>query len=187
MNKLAPLFIAAGFVVLLVSSNAIAKWQQSAIFRQYETIDEPLRKTLAEDEFLADESNNRIYVINLWATWCPPCMKEIPHLNQLVEKYEEDGVLFLAINGENEKEVLQWMDYQKYDFIYFHLHNQKQLMNYLFELNPDDTHKTGQKPQHLPTNMIISNGKVIYYKAGYSKEALTELEQALELCMQPKH
>ncbi|MBR8536958.1 TlpA family protein disulfide reductase [Carboxylicivirga sediminis] len=183
MNRLLPLSISAIFSILLITSNVIARWQQSAIFRQYETIDEPLRCILEQDEFLADESNNRIYVINLWATWCPPCMKEIPHLNQLVDKYEEDGVLFLAINGEKEKDVVEWMDYQKNDFIYFHLHNQKQLMNYLFELNPNETHKTGQKPQHLPTNIIISNGELTFFNAGYSDEALVELEHALKKCL----
>lgn len=183
MKKYAPLFMAVGFAILLISTNAIAKWQQSAIFRQYETIDEPLQSILEQDDLLTDESNNRIYVINLWATWCKPCMKEIPHLNQLVEKYEEDGVLFLAINGEKEDDVVEWMDYQKNDFIYFHLHNQKQLMNYLFELNPNEMHKPGQKPQHLPTNIIISNGELTFFNAGYSDEALIELEQALKKCL----
>lgn len=184
MNKLSPFTFSAIFILLLIISNSIATWQQSAVFRDYKTIDEPLRRILEQDEFLADESQNRIYVINLWATWCQPCAKEIPHLNKLVDKYEEDGVLFLAINGENEKDVVEWLDLQKNDFIYFHLHNQKKLMDYLFQLNPDKNHKYGQKPQHLPTNIIISNGQVTYYNIGYSQETIGELEQAILKCLE---
>ncbi|WP_439183542.1 TlpA family protein disulfide reductase [Carboxylicivirga taeanensis] len=184
MNKLSPFILSAIFISLLLASNSIAKWQQSAVFRHYKTLDEPLRKILEQDDFLADESQNRIYVINLWATWCQPCAKEIPHLNKLVDKYEEDGLLFLAINGESEKEVLEWLDLQKNDFIYFHLHNQKKLMDYLFQLNPDKNHKYGQKPQHLPANIIINNNQVSYFKIGYSRESITELEEAIKQCLE---
>lgn len=39
-------------------------------------------------------------VINVWATWCGPCIKEIPELNELVEKYKDQGVRFLAFTNE---------------------------------------------------------------------------------------
>ena len=41
-------------------------------------------------------------VLVFWASWCAPCMAEIPHLNALVEEYG-DGVKVLGVNmGENE-------------------------------------------------------------------------------------
>ena len=182
-KQLTPYIISVVFIVLTISSNSIAKWQQLSMYKNYSTIDEPLRKVLEQDEFLADESSNRIYVINLWATWCKPCAKEIPHLNKLVDKYEDDGVLFLAINSEEEKEVVEWLDLQKNDFIYFHLHNQKMLVNYLFELNPDKAFKAGQKPQYLPSNIIIKDNKVVYFKSGYDEESILELEHVLKDCL----
>ncbi|MGY6521817.1 MAG: TlpA family protein disulfide reductase [Mongoliitalea sp.] len=39
-------------------------------------------------------------VINVWATWCGPCIKEIPELNELVEKYQDQGIRFLAFTNE---------------------------------------------------------------------------------------
>jgi thiol-disulfide isomerase/thioredoxin len=39
-------------------------------------------------------------VINVWATWCGPCIKEIPELNELVEKYKDQGIRFLAFTNE---------------------------------------------------------------------------------------
>jgi thiol-disulfide isomerase/thioredoxin len=179
MIKKAPLILSFSFVLLLISSNVISRWQQTAVYRNYDSIDEPIRKVLEQDDFLADESNNRIFVINLWATWCQPCAKEIPHLNKLVDKYEEDGVLFLAINSEKEKDVIEWLDLQKNDFIYFHLHNHRDLADYLFQLNPDQQYKAGQKPQHLPTNLIIKNNEIIFYQAGYSEDNIKLLEEAI--------
>jgi len=40
-------------------------------------------------------------VINFWATWCKPCMKELPHLNQIFLDYRERGVKVLAISEDS--------------------------------------------------------------------------------------
>lgn len=36
-----------------------------------------------------------VYVVEFWATWCPPCREQIPHMTELAHKYED--VVFLAI------------------------------------------------------------------------------------------
>ncbi len=43
---------------------------------------------LAKDYF--DIRDGRTHVINFWATWCKPCIKELPYIDQLTEKYGED-------------------------------------------------------------------------------------------------
>lgn len=45
--------------------------------------------------------NNNVVVINFWATWCGPCLEEIPELNRLVENCADKGVLFFAPTLEN--------------------------------------------------------------------------------------
>jgi len=40
----------------------------------------------------------RIVLVNLWATWCPPCKAEMPTLNQYYQDYAGDGFITLAIN-----------------------------------------------------------------------------------------
>jgi len=179
MKKITPYIGALAFCILLVSNNAISNWKSTRLFRGYETIDEPLRKIIANDELLSDEKDAKIFVINLWATWCQPCQHEIPHLNKLVDKYEQEGILFIAINGEKKEKVLKWMDLQKNEYIYFQLFNQKSLMKYLFQLNPDETYKAGQKPEHMPTNLIIKNNELVYFKSGYSKVAIEDLDKTL--------
>ena len=43
-------------------------------------------------------------MIDFWATWCGPCMKLIPEMEKLAEKYK-DRVIFLKVNADKEKEL----------------------------------------------------------------------------------
>ena len=39
-------------------------------------------------------------VLEFWATWCRPCINSIPHINQLVEQFACDSVMFISISKE---------------------------------------------------------------------------------------
>ena len=43
-------------------------------------------------------------VLDFWATWCGPCMRLIPELEKMAEKYK-DKVIFLKVNADKEKEL----------------------------------------------------------------------------------
>jgi thiol-disulfide isomerase/thioredoxin len=45
-----------------------------------------------------------VYVVEFWATWCPPCRTSIPHLTELQEKYEDD-VKIIGITTEDRETV----------------------------------------------------------------------------------
>lgn len=53
--------------------------------------------------------NGRFTYIDVWATWCGPCCKEIPHLEKLVEKYaaQADKVQFISISIDENVEAWQ--------------------------------------------------------------------------------
>ena len=46
-------------------------------------------------QYLIDESFNRPVVVDFWADWCAPCIKEIPELNALNEKHKDNLKVFL--------------------------------------------------------------------------------------------
>lgn len=45
------------------------------------------------------ELSGKVVVLNFWATWCQPCKEEIPHFNELYEKYREN-VEVVILNGD---------------------------------------------------------------------------------------
>ena len=45
-----------------------------------------------------DLSNNQTYVINFWATWCSPCIKELPHFEYVNKKYDNSIVKVFLVS-----------------------------------------------------------------------------------------
>jgi len=59
-------------------------------------------ETLDGDRIALDELSDRTVVLNFWATWCPPCVEEMPSLESLAEKFEgDDEVVFLAVSTDD--------------------------------------------------------------------------------------
>ena len=54
-------------------------------------------------ENLSDAS--KTYVVEFWATWCGPCMRSIPHLNELSLKYKTKGLVIMGISDETMGKV----------------------------------------------------------------------------------
>lgn len=44
----------------------------------------------------------RPVVLNIWATWCPPCVREMPSLQRVYERFREDGLAVLAVAVDDE-------------------------------------------------------------------------------------
>ncbi|AHE99163.1 TlpA family protein disulfide reductase [Thioalkalivibrio paradoxus] len=64
-----------------------------------------------------DESLGRVTLVNFWATWCPPCVHEIPSMNRLAGAYDEDEFAIVSINFREEPEhILEFMREVDVDF-----------------------------------------------------------------------
>ncbi|MCC5936312.1 MAG: TlpA family protein disulfide reductase [Lunatimonas sp.] len=93
--------------------------------------------------------------INLWATWCPPCRAEMPHISELYKKVSGDDVAFLMIALDDDFEKSKKFVSEKgYAFPIVHA---------AYGLNPSLT------SQAIPTTLVVSpEGKVVFYQEGMS-------------------
>ena len=59
------------------------------------------------------ELKGKVVLVNFWATWCPPCRKEMPDLQALYDKYHEQGFVVLSISDEEPAKVQPFITERK--------------------------------------------------------------------------
>lgn len=61
----------------------------------------------------------KVVVLDFWATWCPPCREEMPHLEKLHRELKDKGLVIIGINTEDAKAARSFM--KKYDYTFMTL------------------------------------------------------------------
>ena len=66
---------------------------------------------------LADDSRKsigdykgKLVLLNYWATWCAPCIKEMPELNLLQNKYRDQGLIVIALSDEDRERLIKFSE-----------------------------------------------------------------------------
>jgi len=83
------------FYLLLSSLGASAQWNTITSYNQYDEL---------AKEYM-DRDDGYTYIINYWATWCGPCVKELPYFEQLLTAYENEKVRVVLVSLDFPKKV----------------------------------------------------------------------------------
>ncbi len=54
--------------------------------------------------------NGKVIMVNFWASWCPPCRREIPGLNRLYKNYQKQGFVILGVALDDAQSVRNFLD-----------------------------------------------------------------------------
>ncbi len=74
-------------------------------------------ETLNSDNmFHLEETNGTIRIVNFWASWCSPCVEELPVLQNMQEEYKDQNIKVLLVNlNETEKAINLFLDTNSID------------------------------------------------------------------------
>jgi len=114
----------------------------------------------------------QVVVVNFWATWCPPCRREMPSLERLLQKTAGEGVVVLAVNiGEDVDTV----------FPFVGTIEPAPSFPLLFDSNAETLDEWGVRG--LPTTFVVAPDGSIAYRAvgGREFDHPALVEQLLQL------
>ncbi len=111
----------------------------------------------------------KVILLNFWATWCSPCKKEIPDLNELFKQYREAGlvVIGIALDQGGPEEVRKFLE--KYQIEYINLMGNEAVLE-AFQNIPGLGSIQG-----IPTSFLIDRkGQICRRFVGYTEKAIFE-------------
>ncbi len=118
-------------------------------------------KTLDGKIVSSNDLKGKVVLINFWATWCVPCLEEMPELVALRDKYKENkDFVFLTINSLEDAELVKkFVAEQKFNL----------------PLLLSENYTIANNVLSLPTTWFIDKqGKIAYSKSGYSTAGIFE-------------
>ena len=72
--------------------------------------------SLAGKTYSLESLKGRVVLLNFWATWCPPCRREMPDMEKLYREYESKGLTVLAVSDEDRETVEKFLQKNPYTF-----------------------------------------------------------------------
>ena len=136
---------------------------------------------ISGNEYTLQNLRGKIVVLNLWGTFCAPCITEMPELNKLVERYKDKDVVFLAASPE-QKPVLD-VFLQKHSFSYDVLPDAMAIVRNFAPKKkvPSPTDRPGSFPMLLPAHLVIDQeGNVTEHVWGYKKTVTEDLSKTID-------
>jgi thiol-disulfide isomerase/thioredoxin len=124
----------------------------------------------ARGELLAlAEFRGKPLVVNFWATWCPPCVEEMPELSAFFDKYNPKGVQLLGIAVDSPSNVREFLEERQFSYpLVVAGANGSELASRL-----------GSRIDAFPYTVLVApNGQVVQQKMGriYEEELIKWVE-----------
>ena len=111
----------------------------------------------------------KVVLVNFWATWCPPCRREMPSMERLSQRLKDQPFVILAINQQEDPEQV---------FVFTGQLDPSPTFPILFDRNSKVANAWGV--QGLPASFIVDKqGRVVYRAMGGREFDHPEIERAI--------
>ncbi|MBN1480021.1 TlpA family protein disulfide reductase [candidate division KSB1 bacterium] len=128
-----------------------------------------LIKTLEGGEIDLAELRGRVVLLNFFATWCSPCLQELPHLELDVwQRFKNHDFFLIAIGREHTKRELVTFT---------------NIVTFTFPIAADPKREIYSRfaTKYIPRNILIDKtGTIIYQSVGYSKDEFQRIIDKIE-------
>ncbi|WP_044238290.1 TlpA family protein disulfide reductase [Flexithrix dorotheae] len=120
---------------------------------------------LEGNELSLEELKGKIVFMNFWATWCPPCIAEMPSIQELYDNTADSNIIFLMIStDEDETKIRKFIEKKGYTFPVY---------------RPASVRPEVYSSNSIPTTFVISlDGKIVYKNVGianYNSDSFKKL------------
>ncbi|NCG03871.1 MAG: redoxin domain-containing protein [Bacteroidetes bacterium] len=114
------------------------------------------------------QKGNKTYVVNFWATWCAPCVKELPYF-EAINQNENVDVLLVSLDFPKHKEsrLLPFIKKHQLQSKVVHLDD----TNENFWINAIDSTWSGA----IPATLIYNQNKRMFYEQSFTKDELNQI------------
>ena len=75
----------------------------------------PILVTLENEEFQLEELKGNVIILNLWATWCKPCIAEFKNLEESKSLFKENDVKIIAVSNEPIDKISEFLKRKPFD------------------------------------------------------------------------
>jgi len=134
--------------------------------------------------FKLSDFRGKVLVVDFWATYCPPCVRQVPQLAELSKKYRDKGLEVVGLTSDDKADQEKVVGFLKKAGADYTIGYDNQWLSSAFLKGTED--ETGAPP--IPQLFVISrDGRVVEHMIGDSRQRGIEyLEQVVSQQLSPR-
>lgn len=148
--------------IMLSSGSVYAELPVPELTHQLMRLDTPVAtpdfslEDMDGERYVFEDYRGKVVMVNFWATWCPPCRREIPSMESLYQAFKDESFTILAIN--------QW---ESPDHVFAYMGQLEVFPNFPILFDRDSSVSQAFGVTGLPTTVLIDKqGRVVYHAIG---------------------